>query len=89
MIGVDEGMSSPSRIPEATLREEWSATYVAWAGTLRPAVRAHRRTPPGETGDGGAARRAEALLRLASDSRATPHERALAARKAAELLVRG
>jgi len=86
-------MSTTSRIPEATLREEWSATYVAWAGTLRPSVAAHRRTAPAAaaraTGGERDTRRAEALLRLAADSRATPHERALAAQKAAELLVRG
>lgn len=82
-------MNASSRIPEATLREEWSATYVAWAGTLRPAVAPHRRTPPAEARGDRDTRRAEALLRLASDSRATPHERALAAQKAAELLVRG
>lgn len=78
-------MNASSRIPEATLREEWSATYVAWAGTIRPTVAAHRRTAPAERDS----RVAEALLRLASDARATPHERALAAQKAAELLVRG
>lgn len=82
-------MNASSRIPEATLREEWSATYVAWAGTLRPSVPPHRRTAPAKPDADRDSRRAEALLRLASDPRATPHERALAAQKAAELLVRG
>lgn len=82
-------MNASSRIPEATLREEWSATYVAWAGTIRPSVAAHRRTAPAEPRGERDSRVAEALLRLASDARATPHERALAAQKAAELLVRG
>jgi hypothetical protein len=73
------------RIPEATLREEWSATYVAWAGTVRPTAAGHPRVADAARDS----RRAEALLRLAADPRAMPHERALAAQKAAQLLVRG
>ncbi|HWJ83519.1 MAG TPA: hypothetical protein VNS55_14870 [Nocardioides sp.] len=81
--------AATTRIPQATLREEWSATYVAWRGNFPPSaapapVTATTATRPERNG-----RVAEALLRLASDPRATAAERALAARKAADLLVSG
>jgi hypothetical protein len=81
--------AAPPRIPQASLREEWSATYVAWRGTLSPgaapSVATSAARPERSAQRNG--RVAEALLRLASDPRATAEERALAARKAADLLV--
>ena len=85
--------AAPPRIPQASLREEWSATYVAWQRTFAPSAAPAAATSTTATRPDRAAQRngrvAAALLRLASDPRATAAERALAARKAADLLVSG
>lgn len=91
--------AATSRIPQASLREEWAVAAVErWARALpRPVPAAGRSTPPAVVAGAAtvdavdperAARRATALLKLAADPRAPAHERALAADRAAELLRR-
>lgn len=88
--------AQPPRLPQATLAEEFAVASVQrWALAMgrRPTVPATAAALAGEpavaapapSGD-RAARRAEALLRLAMDGRTTAHERALAAARAAEYL---
>lgn len=84
--------TTTDRIPQATLREEWSASRLShWARTVEPfgapAVSDGDAPVPPSTGRGP--RLAEALLRLAADPRATVHERALAADRLASVLRRG
>jgi len=81
--------ATADKIPQATLREEWSASRMNhWARTLEPSVGPVRGDagpgtplPPGRS-----PRLADALLRLAADPRANAHERALAADRAAAML---
>ncbi|WP_183093324.1 hypothetical protein [Nocardioides stalactiti] len=85
--------TTTERIPQATLREEWSASRLShWARNLESSVEAARApVGPGNPtpSRGRNPRLADALLRLAADPRATIHERALAADRAAEALRRG
>lgn len=84
--------AATDRIPQATLREEWSAARLShWARTVEPSgsrVRAEAGAPP-HPSSGSRPRLADALLRLAADPRATAHERALAADRLASVLRRG
>jgi len=84
--------AATDRIPQATLREEWSASRLShWARMVEPSNDAVR-TPvdsPAAPSRGRYPRLADALLRLAADPRATVHERALAADGAAAALRRG
>ncbi|WGL50835.1 hypothetical protein P5P86_12765 [Nocardioides sp. BP30] len=89
--------STDHRIPQASLREEWSIASVqrlAWSmGRPADAVDPVRRLPVGLTSGSERrspdparrARRMEALARLAVDPQATPAERALAAQRLAAL----
>lgn len=78
-------MTATTRIPTATLQEEWRSAYVGWTRTPHvPAEQPVAAPAPA----GRSARLTEALLRLAADPRATPAERASAAQKAADLLHR-
>jgi len=93
-------MNATRTIPPASLHEEWSvAVMTRWAtafGGVRGGVRALQSVRAEEAGGSAVGTdprraptgRAEALLRLASDERATAYERALAAERAAALLRR-
>jgi len=90
-------MNATSRIPQASLREEWAvAVTQQWAHRLAVTFGENHcgggstQVAPEAPAGGGLRddRRAAALLRLAADERATAHERALAADRAAELLRR-
>lgn len=107
-------MTASTRLPEASLLEEWTVSRTQhWARTSGvfggAATSSHRGRTAAATANSPAAaapprpevdqfpdvvdaerasRRAEHLLRLAVDDRATAHERALAAERAAVLLRR-
>lgn len=92
--------TTETRIPQASLREEWAVASVQrWARAMgRPPTAVLAGSTPSAVvvplttavpvDPVRAARRASALLRLASDTRAPAHERALAADRAADLLRR-
>lgn len=84
-------MTAATRIPEATLREEWSAAYVAWTRAIGPVMDGAPTSDaarPADLSSDRASRLADSLLCLAADPRATGPERALAAQRAADLLTR-
>lgn len=87
--------AATTRLPLTSLQDEWLVARTQhWARTSgafdrRPAAPAPApAAAPQRPADDRAARRAEHLLRLASDERSTPNERALAAERAADLLRR-
>lgn len=92
-------MNATRTIPPASLHEEWSVAVMTRWATAFGGVRDVRALQPVRAEEAGGSDvgtdprrapvgRAEALLRLAADERATAYERALAAERAAALLRR-